>query len=69
MFKTQPELAAAAENDPNRFHELIRELDEQRRSAESARLREIVRFVKDSRALFCSFNTFDDVHFVRNEKS
>lgn len=35
-------MAAAAETDPNRFHELIRELDVQRRSAEMTRLREIV---------------------------
>ncbi|KAF9986343.1 DNA damage-inducible protein 1 [Modicella reniformis] len=41
LRETQPELAAAAENDPNRFHEMIRELDVQRRSAEMARLQEI----------------------------
>ncbi|KAG0281959.1 DNA damage-inducible protein 1 [Linnemannia exigua] len=37
----QPELAEAAQNDPNRFHELIRELQVQRRSAEMARMQEI----------------------------
>ncbi|KAF9135888.1 DNA damage-inducible protein 1 [Mortierella sp. 14UC] len=37
----QPELAQAAQNDPNRFHELIRELQVQRRSAEMARMEEI----------------------------
>ncbi|KAI1317995.1 DNA damage-inducible protein 1 [Mortierella claussenii] len=41
LRETQPELAAAAQNDPNRFHEMIRELDVQRRSAEMARLQEI----------------------------
>ncbi|KAF8930416.1 DNA damage-inducible protein 1 [Dissophora ornata] len=41
LQETQPELAAAAQNDPNRFHEMIRELDVQRRSAEMARVREI----------------------------
>ncbi|KAF9584451.1 DNA damage-inducible protein 1 [Lunasporangiospora selenospora] len=43
----QPELAAAAESDPNRFHELIRELDVQRQQAESARSREIARLNAD----------------------
>ncbi|KAF9151553.1 DNA damage-inducible protein 1 [Linnemannia schmuckeri] len=37
----QPELAEAAQNDPNRFHEMIRELEVQRRSAEMARMQEI----------------------------
>ncbi|KAF9353298.1 DNA damage-inducible protein 1 [Mortierella sp. AD094] len=41
LLETQPELAAAAQNDPNRFHEMIRELDVQRRSAEMARMQEI----------------------------
>ncbi|KAG0365137.1 DNA damage-inducible protein 1 [Gamsiella multidivaricata] len=41
LRETQPELAAAAQNDPNRFHEMIRELDVQRRSAEMARIQEI----------------------------
>ncbi|KAF9573782.1 DNA damage-inducible protein 1 [Mortierella alpina] len=42
LQETQPELAEAAQNNPNRFHEMIRELDVQRRSAESARLQEII---------------------------
>ncbi|KAG0298551.1 DNA damage-inducible protein 1 [Linnemannia gamsii] len=37
----QPELAEAAQNDPNRFHEMIRELEVQRRSAETARMQQI----------------------------
>ncbi|KAG0301226.1 DNA damage-inducible protein 1 [Dissophora globulifera] len=41
LRETQPDLAAAAQNDPNRFHEMIRELDVQRRSAETARIQEI----------------------------
>ncbi|KAF9115757.1 DNA damage-inducible protein 1 [Mortierella sp. AM989] len=41
LQETQPELAAAAQNNPNRFHEMIRELDVQRRSAEMARMQEI----------------------------
>ncbi|KAG0201917.1 DNA damage-inducible protein 1 [Mortierella sp. GBA30] len=41
LQETQPDLAEAAQNDPNRFHEMIRELDVQRRSAEMARMREI----------------------------
>ncbi|KAF9933611.1 DNA damage-inducible protein 1 [Linnemannia zychae] len=38
---SQPELADAAQNNPNRFHEMIRELEVQRRSAEMARIQEI----------------------------
>ncbi|KAG9325958.1 hypothetical protein KVV02_005802 [Mortierella alpina] len=41
LQETQPELAEAAQNNPNRFHEMIRELDVQRRSAETARRQEI----------------------------
>ncbi|KAF9205858.1 DNA damage-inducible protein 1 [Haplosporangium sp. Z 27] len=41
LRETQPELAEAAQNNPNRFHEMIRELDVQRRSAEMARMQEI----------------------------
>ncbi|GJJ73899.1 DNA damage-inducible protein 1 [Entomortierella parvispora] len=41
LQETQPELADAAVNNPNRFHEIIRELDVQRRSAEMARLQQI----------------------------
>ncbi|KAF9429770.1 DNA damage-inducible protein 1 [Podila epigama] len=38
---TQPELADAAQNDPNRFHEMIREIDVQRRNAELARMQQV----------------------------
>ncbi|KAG0089616.1 DNA damage-inducible protein 1 [Podila epicladia] len=41
MTQSQPELANAAQNDPNRFHEMIREIDVQRRNAELARMQQI----------------------------
>ncbi|KAG0322663.1 DNA damage-inducible protein 1, partial [Podila horticola] len=41
LRETQPELATAAQNDPNRFHEMIREIDVQRRNAELARMQQI----------------------------
>ncbi|KAF9301061.1 DNA damage-inducible protein 1 [Mortierella antarctica] len=41
LRERQPALAEAAVNNPSRFHTLIRELDEQRRNAESTRMRQI----------------------------
>ncbi|KAF9213031.1 DNA damage-inducible protein 1, partial [Podila verticillata] len=41
LRESQPELANAAQNDPNRFHEMIREIDVQRRNAELARMQQI----------------------------
>ncbi|KAF9329534.1 DNA damage-inducible protein 1 [Podila minutissima] len=41
LRERQPALAEAAVNNPSRFHALIRELDEQRRNAESTRMRQI----------------------------
>ncbi|KAF9924844.1 DNA damage-inducible protein 1 [Mortierella alpina] len=41
LAERQPALADAAVNNPTRFHTLIRELDEQRRNAESTRMRQI----------------------------
>ncbi|KAF9211861.1 DNA damage-inducible protein 1 [Podila verticillata] len=41
LRERQPELAEAAVSNPPRFHALIRELDEQRRNAESTRMRQI----------------------------
>ncbi|KAG0325495.1 DNA damage-inducible protein 1 [Podila horticola] len=41
LRERQPALAEAALNNPSRFHALIRELDEQRRNAESTRMRQI----------------------------
>ncbi|KAG0346702.1 DNA damage-inducible protein 1 [Podila humilis] len=41
LRETQPELANAAQNDPNRFHELIREIEVQRRTAEMTRMQHI----------------------------
>ncbi|KAG0032090.1 DNA damage-inducible protein 1 [Podila clonocystis] len=41
LRERQPALAEAAVNNPSRFHALIRELDEQRRNAESTRIRQI----------------------------
>ncbi|KAG0016784.1 DNA damage-inducible protein 1 [Podila clonocystis] len=41
LRERQPALAEAAVNNPSRFHALIRELDEQRRNAESTRIRQM----------------------------
>ncbi|KAF9377240.1 DNA damage-inducible protein 1 [Podila verticillata] len=41
LRESQPELANAAQSDPNRFHEMIREIDVQRRNAELARMQQI----------------------------
>ncbi|ORZ20826.1 hypothetical protein BCR41DRAFT_26188 [Lobosporangium transversale] len=58
LRETQPELADAAQNNPNRFHEMIRELDVQRRSAEMARLQEINQLNADPFDLEAQRRTF-----------
>ncbi|KAG0267493.1 DNA damage-inducible protein 1 [Mortierella polycephala] len=47
LQETRPELAEAALNDPNRFHEMVRELEVQRRTAEVTRMREIAQLNAD----------------------
>ncbi|KAG0057399.1 DNA damage-inducible protein 1 [Gryganskiella cystojenkinii] len=47
LQETQPELADAAVNNPNRFHELVRELEVQRRSAEMTRMQQIEQLNSD----------------------
>lgn len=41
LIQTQPEIATAAENDPQRFAELLRQQAQRRQEAELARQREI----------------------------